>query len=712
MRACLAGVSLIALFTVAGASACGIGDEPLGRWSLDHREYHGEGGLPFLSPSNDSRLNLRLLMLDAHPLPAASSDHAETTDLAAPPLFSIKQLDGAARSPSDYGVSFGGTQFADGEGTRCVSDASGKQAFLEAVKADAGVSNTERDLLMAARTTMISGCGADQAATDGVDSLSQNAGLSPSAREFTDYLTGAKAFYKGDFDLATASLGKLDKAGNPWLREAARYMAARILLNKAQVGAFAALDGAAQPKVVDSASLAASEAGFKNYLSAYPTGRYAASARGLLRRVYWLAGDQTRLSAEYGWRLNHARDPQANLDDNSLAQEVDTKFISAGAGQVRDPDLLAVDDLMRLRTAEPSDYYYWGSAASAKPVLTEADLAAQEPDFKTRENLFAFLRAARAYYADGDAAATLRLLGPAQPGPTQPGQLSPPFLAFSREALRGQALMASKQWPEAIDHWTRLLPLASERWQREAVELGLAMSWERAGTLNKVFAPDSPITSPRIRAILLRFSAGPILLREAVANSKATPAEQGLAHFVLLFKEATRGQYVNFLKDDAGVIKDIQNTPYMRGADNVSFAWPGQHEPYPCASLRGVIGELQSNPGSAHGKLCIAEFVRFSDLDNFERDEPTGSELGGGKSIFPGAAYSRGEVYKLLIDAPSTPRDDRAYALFRAINCYAPNGDNRCGGKDVDKTQRKAWFQMLKAGYGATPWAQKLKYYW
>ncbi len=711
MRTFLVGVALVALhLTASGASACGIGDEPLARWSLDHREYHGEGGMPFLSPSNDSRLNLRLLMLDAHPRPAANLDRAETGDLAAPPLFSIRDLDPGAAPKAPYeSVSFGATQFADGEGTRCVSDASGSQAFAEAVKADAGPSSAERDMLVAARAGMASLCAADQAAIapDAVNALAQNAALSPSARDFADYLVGAKAFYLGRFDAASASFGKLGKAANPWLREAARYMAARTLLNKAQVGAFPALDGVAEPKVVDSASLAASEAEFKGYLSDYPAGRYAASARGLLRRLYWLAGDRTRLSAEYGWRLTHPGDPQANLDDNSLAQEINSKYLESGSGQVHDADLLTVDDLMRLRTAEPSDYFYWGNAAPAKPVLTEADLAAQEADFKGREALFAFLRAARAYYIDGDTATTLRLLGPAQPGP-----LSPPFLAFSREALRGQALMAAKQLPEAIDHWTKLLPLASERWQREAVELGLAMSWERSGALNKVFATDSPITSPRIRAILLRFSAGPILLREAVADAHAAPAEQGLAHFVLLFKEATRGQYTNFLKDYAPVIKDVKYTPYMRAPDKVSFAWAGQGEPYECPSLLRVIGELHANPNASHGKLCVAEFVRASDLDNFERDEPAANELGGAMPIFPGAAYSRGEIYKQLIDSPSTPADDRAYALFRAINCYAPNGGNHCGGKVVDKQQRKTWFGMLKTDHGATPWAQKLKYFW
>ncbi len=41
------------------------------------------------------------------------------------------------------------------------------------------------------------------------------------------------------------------------------------------------------------------ESAFKAYLKNYPAGRYAASARGLLRRVYWLGKDRERLAGEY-----------------------------------------------------------------------------------------------------------------------------------------------------------------------------------------------------------------------------------------------------------------------------------------------------------------------------------------------------------------------------------------------------------------------------
>jgi hypothetical protein len=56
--------------------------------------------------------------------------------------------------------------------------------------------------------------------------------------------------------------------------------------------------------------------------------------------------------------------------------------------------------------------------------------------------------------------------------------------------------------------------------------------------------------------------------------------------------------------------------------------------------------------------------------------------------------------------------EDKSYALYRAILCYAPSGANECGGEEVDKRQRKSWFTQLKTEYPGSPWAQKLKYYW
>lgn len=65
-----------------------------------------------------------------------------------------------------------------------------------------------------------------------------------------------------------------------------------------------------------------------------------------------------------------------------------------------------------------------------------------------------------------------------------------------------------------------------------------------------------------------------------------------------------------------------------------------------------------------------------------------------------------------MIADKQAPAEDRSYALYRAINCFASSGYNHCGSEDIAKAERKAWFRTLKGTYGKTRWAAKQKYYW
>jgi hypothetical protein len=77
-----------------------------------------------------------------------------------------------------------------------------------------------------------------------------------------------------------------------------------------------------------------------------------------------------------------------------------------------------------------------------------------------------------------------------------------------------------------------------------------------------------------------------------------------------------------------------------------------------------------------------------------------------------GTALARGQFYREIIADPRTPAPEKAYALYRAIRCYAPSGSNDCGDEGVPQSQRKAWFQQLKRDYPASPWAKRSTLYW
>jgi tetratricopeptide (TPR) repeat protein len=584
----------------------------------------------------------------------------------------------------------------ESEGSRCDSFKSGGVAFNAAVTNDKSLSAIEKEALINARASMTFKCDNPTPQNTQADGFFSGSSPTAEAKEFGVYLSGAKAFYEGSFDYANEQFKKLYESKNAWLRQTATYMVARSFLNKSQVGAFAELDGMARPKVTDNVSLKSADTQFRAYLSQYPKGIYASSAKGLLRRLYWLSGNERSLSKEYTEQISRLGDSGNSVNSVDLAQEIDNKLLNQESSHIDDPIFLATNFLRKMRSSDGD-----------KTDFSEKELLQVERHFSTNPALFNFLKAARAYYVDGNLDQAARYLDVARPE-----KIAPNYVNFSTEILRGQIMLASKKLREAEDHWLRTLPIMTMPWQRQAIELGLAMTWERMGLVSKIVESGTEITSPKIKSIVLRYVSGPILLREAISSSSSPAEEKALARFTLLFKEATRGQYANFLKDfnpDALNGEVLSPTGVMKLS---AFLWQGQGAPYNCPALKSVVEELSRSPESSHGQICLAEFVRHEDLDSLESVSPKPDELGGGKDIFPGSIYSRGEIYKKLIEKPSISDNDKAYALYRAVYCYSPTGINGCGGKDVAKEQRKNWYGLLKSKYGSTPWAREIKYYW
>ena len=132
------------------------------------------------------------------------------------------------------------------------------------------------------------------------------------------------------------------------------------------------------------------------------------------------------------------------------------------------------------------------------------------------------------------------------------------------------------------------------------------------------------------------------------------------------------------------------------------------------SALRSTATSLARNPGDPGALLCLGEFYRLNGFDYFMAEEgrPEEDELAGAADEFGGEIVARQSLYQRVIADPRTSASDRAYALYRAVWCYGPSGNNSCGGEDVPVSQRKAWFQRLKRKYPASPWARDLKYYW
>lgn len=680
MRWLLAGLMAILLGWTAPARASG--DYGCSQsWKLNGNLFSGCDSRLLLSPSNDTRVNLLLLLRDRHHLPVQPPTRPNDAPLL--PLFEWMAFHDAWQPPAPPS-----DDYLNGEGSRCRSNDTGKADFAAAVRAARGLTEPERTALIAARNAFNPNCGD----TPGVlapitDTL---------AKPWADYLRAAAAFYDGRYDAAAPAFAALTDASDRWLAETARYMVARVELNRADADAYTDYGDLDFAKV-DKAALARTATAFDRYLSAYPAGRYAGSARGLMRRVWWLGGDRQHLAAAYAALLAQPAATRG-IDDFELAQEIDNKLPADKSGDVTDPLLLAVHDLAAMRDAQPT--------------LTVAALDAQRPAFAREPALYGYLKAAFAFYVAHDPTEVLRLI------PDATRERDSGTVALSRQLLRGQALDATRD-ANARGFWLQLLPAAAMPMQRSVVELGLALHEERAGHLDALLAPGSALTSPPLRETLLFSTADAAILRRAARSTALPRRERELALFQLLYKELSRGYFTAFVQDLALVPAGATQEGAYDQAGATSplplglFTRTSKLGELGCPAIRATAATLAARPTDARARLCVGDFMLSSGFDGGVWDaHPSVDELGGTRSLFPGKPYERAAVYRDLLASAATPSDDKAYALYRAVRCYAPGGYNSCGGPDMPKAQRRAWFLRLKHDHPRSTWAQRSDLYW
>lgn len=520
---------------------------------------------------------------------------------------------------------------------------------------------------------------------------------------FRTYLQGANAFYAGDYAATAQAFTSLASSPQPWLAETASYMLMRTALNASSANANGEYGDFDVTKVDKAQAQKARDAAL-HYLKSWPQGRYAESAQGMLRRINWYLQDWNALAALYEQALSQTASGDALI---ALVNESDNKLLEWGGDNfISTPDASLMTFILTLRRLRDNQ------CDEKHPCIDQAWLDSIKADFdkNKRSDLWNYLRLKLAF-SKQDYATVRSAITPAQTLPPRN------ILAFSEQVLYGEALMAQKQWPDAKAHWLHLLDLSKDVEQQQLLQAKLAATLVESDALAQIFAPDSKVTNLRYRSLVLKTKAPRELLRQQ-ASSGPNNEERTIALHTLLTRDLTEGHYADWLQDKkqiAAIAPPVTGEAF----DDVNlsaFGWKGtdKESVYFCAALEKTVTTLSQKAQDGHALNCLGEFFRITQTRvNRETDLWGNDALDDATKLesAPGVAHRLAWYQQVINDAKAEP-EDKSYALYRAVMCYAPSGYNDCGGEDVDKSVRKAWFQQLKSRYPGSVWAKALKYYW
>lgn len=525
---------------------------------------------------------------------------------------------------------------------------------------------------------------------------------------FSDYLRGANVFYLGDFVEANSLFTALQKSSQPWVAETSSYMLMRVALNKSTVKATDEY-GMFDATKIDTGAASEARDYANAYLATWPEGRYADSARGLLRRINWYLQDWQQLAPLYEKALAQAPDVDSL---HKVISELDDKFQSRDSfgnyepfiSDAQAPMLTFTQTLRWLRNNQGQNKSYEVTREnldSLKPIFASAEL----------QPYWSFLENAWLYYHEGNYAAVIEAT------PSINLLASSDLLAFSQQVLHGDALAAQKQWPEALAHWKHLLGLTQSVEQQQYIQLNLAAVMVNNQQPEAIFAADSPVTNLRYRSLVLKTAAPKALLQQQATHG-VNDEEKTIALHTLLMRDLMVGDYEGY-DTDKSLRRHITKPVTLEAFNDVNldiFNWNGERaeKGYFCASLDDTVKTLIARKTDAHALNCLGEFFRNTAAHIDTEAEGGGNDLLGDAIAKPALSNSpdRQAYYQQIINDPKAEPEDKTYALYRAVMCYSPSGYNDCGGEEVKPETRKHWFTVLKTKYKGNQWEKLLSYYW
>ena len=172
-------------------------------------------------------------------------------------------------------------------------------------------------------------------------------------------------------------------------------------------------------------------------------------------------------------------------------------------------------------------------------------------------------------------------------------------------------------------------------------------------------------------------------LQKIIQSDQSNMDQKQAATYTLLSKSLAHQQFELFKQSYAFMPKNAaqykgynsDNEPLKNKPDFSNFIWNGTNitSQLKCSNLETLVSQLAQTPKDLLLNVCLGEY--FLSAQGYSLQQLSYSEQQ--TSSFDGKVFIRGQIYQDLIKSPSKG-DLQAYALYRAIQCYAPSGINDC----------------------------------
>ena len=513
---------------------------------------------------------------------------------------------------------------------------------------------------------------------------------------YTQYLAAITLFYSAQPSEARCLFEELENSDDPWLAELATYLNIRVSL----VEATKEWGGYSDSKSVDLNAVAEAQTRIERYLKLYPNGRFAKSARALLRRVDYLKGDTPSLENRlYDLFENALRSRLNESEVEPIINEIDrlSSYIK-GLPPYHHPLIATAGILAKIRLPREGEPPRNSGQYRKMLELTLGELSTHEKQFESYNSihLYPYTKALILHELNRDNEALALLTNEVSEGPLKESILILKARVYEKS---GDLKSARVIWRDLRSH---IDPLMQDG--MIPIETSLAINYLLDNDLISLFADQNGVNAPGLSDVIFSYLATideikAILANEKISNGVKRQARQATLARLLVTKNYPEFQAIYSLSK-------YSSDPFNQVAPFVDLLQKNPKDPVALTEIGSFL--ITQNEILGHLTPCsLAGSIQDEIMKNGRNDRifsyrNTDQPL----SYFTEAITQFKQTKNDLMEAK---------ALHHTIYCFKSGVHKEsCQWKDISavpESERRTWFRRVKS-LKDNKWTRDVKHYY